>query len=47
MLRIHRDIVSQRAPGRMMRSDALALDKATIAGMPASTGALRSIRGDM
>ena len=33
MLRIHRDIVSLRAPGRMMRSDALALDEATIAGI--------------
>ena len=29
MLRIHRDIVTLRAPGRMMRSDALALDEAT------------------
>jgi len=37
MLRIHRDIVSLRAPGRMMRSDALALDEATIAGIHRST----------
>ena len=37
MLRIHRDIVTLRAPGRMMRSDALALDEATIAGIHRST----------
>ena len=37
MLRIHRDIVSLRAPGRMMRSDALAPDEATIAGIHRST----------
>ena len=37
MLRIHRDIVSLRAPGRMMRSDALALDEATIAGIHRGT----------
>ena len=37
MLRIHRDIVTLRAPGRMMRSDALALDEATIAGIHWST----------
>ena len=37
MLRTHRDTVSLRAPGRMMRSDALALDEATIAGIHRST----------
>ena len=37
MLRIHRDIVTLRAPGRMMRSDALAPDEATIAGIHRST----------
>ena len=37
MLRIHRGIVTLRAPGRMMRSDALALDEATIAGIHRST----------
>ena len=37
MLRTHRDTVSLRAPGRMMRSDALALDKATIAGIHRGT----------
>ena len=37
VLRIIRDIVSLRAPGRMMRSDALALDEATIAGIHRST----------
>ena len=37
MLRIHRDIVSLRAPGRMMRSDALAPDEATIAGIHRGT----------
>ena len=37
MLRIHRDIVTLRAPGRMMRSDALALDEATIAGIHRGT----------
>ena len=37
MLRTYRDTVSQRAPGRMMRSDALALDEATIAGIHRST----------
>ena len=37
MLRVHRDIVTLRAPGRMMRSDALALDEATIAGIHRST----------
>ena len=37
VLRIHRDIVSLRAPGRMMRSDALALDKAIIAGVHRGT----------
>ena len=37
ILRIHRDIVSLRAPGHMMRSDALALDEATIAGIHRST----------
>ena len=37
MLRIHRYIVSLRAPGRMMRSNAPALDKATIAGIHRGT----------
>ena len=37
MLRVHRDIVTLRAPGRMMRSDALALDEATIAGIHRGT----------
>ena len=37
MLRIHRDIVSLRALGCMMRSDALALDGAAIAGIHRST----------
>ena len=37
MLRTHRDIVSLRAPGRMMRSDALALDEATIADIHRGT----------
>ena len=37
MLRIHRDIALLRAPGRMMRSDALAPDEATIAGIHRST----------
>ena len=37
MLRIHRDIVSLRAPGRMMRSYALAPDGATIAGIHRGT----------
>ena len=37
VLRIHRDIISLRAPGRMMRSDALALDEATIVGIHRST----------
>ena len=37
MLRIHRDVVSLRAPGRMMRSDALALDEATIADIHRGT----------
>ena len=31
LFRIHRDLVSLRAPGRTMRSDALALDEVTIA----------------
>ena len=37
MLRIHRGIVPLRAPGHMMRSDALALDEATIAGIHRGT----------
>ena len=37
VLRIHRDIASLRAPGRMMRSDALALDGATIADIRRGT----------
>ena len=37
ILSIHRGIVSLRAPGRMMRSDALTLDKATIAGIHRGT----------
>ena len=37
VMRIHRAIVSLRAPGRMMRSDALALDEATIAGIHRGT----------
>ena len=37
MLRIHRDIVSLRAPGQMMRSDELALDEAAIAGIHRGT----------
>ena len=37
MLRIHRDIVTLRAPGLMMRSDALALDGATIADIHRGT----------
>ena len=37
MLRVHRDIVSLRAPGRMMRSGVLALDEATIADIHRGT----------
>ena len=37
MLRIHRGTVSLRAQGRMMRSEALALDEATIADIHRST----------